>query len=49
MSLPVFPVQTNNGVRMGAMALAASAAPTARQLELADLPRAPQPTSHSPR
>lgn len=49
MNIPVYPVQTNAGVKMGAMAVAAAAAPNARTLDLRDLPRAPQLNSPAPR
>jgi len=49
MNLPVFQVQQANGVNVGAMAIAAAAAKSNNRLDLRDLPRAPQPTQHTPR
>lgn len=47
--LPVFPVHQSDGVNVGALAIASSAAKPENRLDLCDVPQAPQPDRPAPR
>lgn len=49
MTVPVFPVHQSDGVNVGALAIASSAAKPENRLDLCDVPQAPQPDRPAPR